>query len=336
MTGSCRSHDPVPQTLTVVVCTHNPRRHYITRVLEGLRAQTLPVSAWELLLIDNCNQPPLDSYLDVSWHPAGRIIREPELGLTPARLCGIREARGELLVFVDDDNVLDRTYLEEALQIASSKPFLGAWGGGIDPEFEIPCPPWARPYVHHLSLRQVETEQWSNMPYQSETAPWGAGMCVRLTVARRYAEVCRTCKYRSKLDRRGESLLSAGDSDLAFTSCDMGLGIGLFPQLRLTHLIPKERMGEDYLVRIAESVEFSALFLRFLRGEPCRAVALTTRRKIVERLRFLALGRLERRFHRASNRARERAMGLYAEICEGKLVEIHSSSDHCALESLVG
>ena len=40
------------------------------------------------------------------------------LGLTPARLRGIRESRGELLVFVDDDNVLERDYLEVALALA--------------------------------------------------------------------------------------------------------------------------------------------------------------------------------------------------------------------------
>jgi hypothetical protein len=32
----------------------------------------------------------------------------------------------------------------------------------------------------------------------------------------------------------------------------MGLGMGVFPQLRLTHLIPKERIAEKYLLRLVE------------------------------------------------------------------------------------
>ena len=51
---------------------------------------------------------------NISWHPNGRHVREDELGLTPARLRGVAEAVAELLVFVDDDNILDPDYLEQA------------------------------------------------------------------------------------------------------------------------------------------------------------------------------------------------------------------------------
>ena len=46
-------------------------------------------------------------------------------GLTYARLRGIKEASGDLLVFVDDDNVLDPDYLETVQRVAEEKPFLG-------------------------------------------------------------------------------------------------------------------------------------------------------------------------------------------------------------------
>jgi glycosyltransferase involved in cell wall biosynthesis len=93
--------------VSVILCTHNPRDDYLGRVLIGLRSQTLSFQHWEFLLIDNASNEPLADRFDLDWHPNGRHIREDELGLTQARLRGSSEAVAELLLFVDDDNVLD-------------------------------------------------------------------------------------------------------------------------------------------------------------------------------------------------------------------------------------
>ena len=71
--------------ISVVICSHNPREDYLRRVLAALKAQTLPKEQWELLLIDNASKEPLAGRW-VFWHPYARIIRENQLGLTPARL----------------------------------------------------------------------------------------------------------------------------------------------------------------------------------------------------------------------------------------------------------
>src|SRR5690349_9705551 len=115
--------------VTVIICTHNPRPDYLGRCLAALEAQTLYPDKWELILIDNASVPDRAPRPDLSWHPHTRLIHEGNLGLTPARLRGIREAKGSLLVFVDDDNVLNADYLEMALHIAEEKTFLGAWSG---------------------------------------------------------------------------------------------------------------------------------------------------------------------------------------------------------------
>jgi glycosyltransferase involved in cell wall biosynthesis len=38
-------------TATIIICTHNPRRDYLQRTLESLKAQTLSRDRWEFLLI---------------------------------------------------------------------------------------------------------------------------------------------------------------------------------------------------------------------------------------------------------------------------------------------
>src|SRR5204862_5153681 len=100
--------------LSVILCTHNPRPDYLASTLEALRNQILPQEAWELVLVDNASDPTVVSATRLGWHKNGRQVREEKLGLTPARLRGIAEAKGEMLVFVDDDNVLAADYLTEA------------------------------------------------------------------------------------------------------------------------------------------------------------------------------------------------------------------------------
>jgi glycosyltransferase involved in cell wall biosynthesis len=115
--------------VTVITCTHNPRSDYLAETIEALARQSLPLDRWEYLLIDNASSPERTPKVELSWHPEARMIREENLGLTPARLRGIREAQGNLLIFVDDDNVLDPNFLEQALRVAEEKPFLGSWSG---------------------------------------------------------------------------------------------------------------------------------------------------------------------------------------------------------------
>jgi glycosyltransferase involved in cell wall biosynthesis len=252
--------------LSVIVCTHNPRTDYLERCLDALKVQTLSADRWELLVVDNVCDSPLAPRLDLGWHPGARIIREDTLGLTPARLRGIAEATGALLVFVDDDNALAPDYLEVALHVAAEKPFLGSWSGACEPEFDAPPPAWLRRYWGHMALRQVDRDQWSNQPRAPETLPCGAGLCVRGDVARRYLMLNQTGQRSFQLDRTGASLVSGGDQDLAACACDLGYGVGVIAALRLTHLIPAGRLTLDYQARLAEGIYFSAVILAFLRG----------------------------------------------------------------------
>jgi hypothetical protein len=101
-------------------------------------------------------------------------------------------------------------------------------------------------------------------------------------VARHYAGKVNTDPLRRGLDRRGGSLSSAGDTDMSLCSCEIGLAVGMFPDLRLTHLIPKERLAVDYLIKLAKGLSQSNHLLRYiwegtlptdpaLAPPPCRA-----------------------------------------------------------------
>lgn len=253
--------------LSIIICTHNPRIEYFDRVLKALKAQTLPMEKWELLLIDNASVQPLCQKVDLNWHLNARHLREERLGLTPSRLCGIQAAQADTIIFVDDDNVLDADYLAIALQIGNQWPILGAWGGQAVAEFEEQPPDWTKPFWGKLAIREFNQDKWSNLIHQDETTPYGAGLCVRRIVAEKYAELIRKDPKRSKLGRTGKSLSACEDIDLAHTACDNGLGTGIFSALKLTHLIPSNRLQEEYLLRLIEGLTYSVTILESFRGK---------------------------------------------------------------------
>ena len=252
--------------VSVIICTHNPRADYLSDTLAGLAAQTLAHDAWELLLVDNASDEPMEGRFNLGWHADARVVREETLGLTPARLRGVAEARGELLLFVDDDNVLNPDYLEQALLIANERPWLGAWSGQCGGRFEQPPPEWTRRYWGNLVIREFDKDHWSNLPRLAATMPCGAGLCVRREVGRHYLELHKTGSRSIQLDRTGDSLLSGGDNDLAACACDLGLGVGLIAALKLQHLIAPGRFTPEYLSRLAYGIHYSSVLLDAERG----------------------------------------------------------------------
>ncbi|MBK5188624.1 MAG: hypothetical protein JJD97_10265 [Gemmatimonadaceae bacterium] len=141
-----------------------------------------------------------------------------------------------------------------------------------------------------------------------DTMPCGAGLCVRRAVADHYAALHREGKRPFALDRNGTSLLSGGDNDLAACACDIGLGVGIFGALRLTHLIPESRLREGYLLSLAENIALSSVILRSFRSPPGSITPPSLKRRVADTLRLLIMGRHERRVFRAVRRGERLAL----------------------------
>lgn len=300
--------------LSVAICTHNPRRDFLEQTLAGLRQQSLPLLEWEFLLVDNGSRAGAVKAEDWNWHPQGRLVAEPQLGLTHARLAAMTAAQADVLLFVDDDNVLESDYLERCLEVEQTWPILGVWGGSIVPQFEVPPQEWTRPYWYCLACREVRVTRWTNQTTTPDMVPYGAGFCLRRVVWEAYQKTVINDPLRLALGRTGTSLASAEDVDLWYESLGLGLGAGLFPQLRLTHLIPPNRLEPEYLLRLVESNHYCLTLLKCLRGEmPIPPVPKgwawikAKARSAIRELGLLRVPVFERRFRRAWGRGIARA-----------------------------
>ena len=173
--------------MTVVVCTHDPREDYLALTLGALKRQTLDHNEWELLIVDNASNRPLEQRVDLYWQRKARVVREERLGLFHARLRSFHEAEGEILVYLDDDNLLCSDYLDQARMAMIADSTLGAVGGKSIPRYEVPPPPWFAELGLDLACRDLGEEElyaaWP-APNQGERvyphcAPIGAGLVIR-------------------------------------------------------------------------------------------------------------------------------------------------------------
>ena len=121
------------------------------------------------------------------------------------------------------------------------------------------------------------------------------------------------------LGRRGAALTGGEDMDLALIADKMGLGAGLFPELRLTHLIRKERVQEPYLLRLVEGASYSFLMLsRRHRRETKGVLIKSWRRPFGILRRFLTHSPRKRRFYEATIRGEQRALVEFARLEEAE------------------
>src|ERR1051325_2688261 len=89
--------------LTVAIPTYN-RADFLRQTLAGIALQVFP-GEFEVLVIDNNStdhtRAVVAEFADA--HPAPRHVLETKQGLDHARNRAIAEARGEIIVFADDD-----------------------------------------------------------------------------------------------------------------------------------------------------------------------------------------------------------------------------------------
>lgn len=255
--------------ISVIVCTFDPVAEVFKQCLQTIDNAARNFEPFEIIIVDNNSAPAVTSlnfvndYLQ-NW-PNARIVAETNQGLTHARLRGIRESTGELLIFVDDDNFIDDDYFGKAATICNNFDFIGAFSGRVTLQYNARPEEWTKKYWGMLISRDLTENVWSNVPFNNDTMPNGAGLCVIREVANEYLRLYEDGRRNFVLDRSKNSLMSGGDNDLAMCACDIGKGMGLFKDLHLKHFIPANRFSLEYLSRLAYGIYYSFAVLQFMR-----------------------------------------------------------------------
>jgi glycosyltransferase involved in cell wall biosynthesis len=226
-------------SIDVVICTYN-NALLLDRTLDALGRQHVESDVnWAVLVVNNnCTD---DTEAVVRRHAAAfpvslTMVREPEQGLTPARLRGVTGTTGEWIAFVDDDCIVADDWIEGAAGFARKHPTCGGFGSRVTLDWEEPPPPYVKRYTwafaHQDHGPQPKTVQ----------SLAGAGFVVRREALVATGWVGR----RFLADRIGDKLISGGDVEMALR---LGANHELWynPSCRVRHRIPARRTTLRYL-----------------------------------------------------------------------------------------
>jgi glycosyltransferase involved in cell wall biosynthesis len=241
--------------VSVAICSHNGEKR-LARVLAHLKAQSTAQVPWEVILIDNAstdrtNEVARECWADDSPAPL-RIVSEPRLGLSYARVRAFNEARYELVSFIDDDNWVAPDWVSVASRAMSSDLSLGAILSFNRPVADGPLPQWFQRYCSYYAA-------WAG----GGSAPpphvlIGAGMTIRRAA---FAEMASSGFRPLATDRVGRSLSSAGDMELGYALMLAGWNIRLERDLQLQHYIAPNRLRWSYCRRLVRAEEESNVML---------------------------------------------------------------------------
>lgn len=253
---------------TVAICTYNGENR-VLEVLDKLRAQidTEQIS-WEIIVVDNNskdNTAKVIKEYQSSWsrpYPI-KYCFEPEQGLAFSRRCAIKEAKGSLVGFLDDDNLPAADWVIQAYNFGKSHPQAGAYGGQIHGKFEIKPPENFERIARYFALIEGEDTYCYNERYKStpkKMFPPGAGVVIR-----KQAWLKSVPEHQKITGVSGESLLTKGE-DLEMLSHIFYDGWELWfnKDMHIAHKIPKSRLDKDYIIRFFRGVGLSRYQTRII------------------------------------------------------------------------
>jgi GT2 family glycosyltransferase len=243
-------------TVSLVTCTHNPSAALFSRTVVAVASLVPPPGCdVEFVVVDNASAPPLKERLAefpaFTRMPGARIVSEPAPGLSAARRRGVRETRGDLIVWFDDDLVPAPDYLAKALAVANANRDVEVFGAGtIDVEFTDPVPAWVDSDMRaFFQQRRHERAEFGTPHSWVSYCPFGSGLVTRRVAAQRWSDAVDRGAF-TLTGRSGGKLTSGDDAQLIFSAVSAGGRIGVTPDLRLTHLIPGRRCTEAYIERM--------------------------------------------------------------------------------------
>lgn len=239
---------PYSHKISVVICTYN-RNELLELALRAIARQTIPQPDYEVIVVDNNPDyseliPLVEKYREWEFYrnpECLRLVQCPIRGLSYARNAGLSEAKGEWVLFLDDDALAESDLLEKYLDAINNHPDAGLIGGHIllqRPEkLEIPwLPGWERYWSHfETDLQDYKSvSNWADFP-------WGANWC-----ARRQA-LFQIGGFRGAYGRRGKDY-SGGEEIIAASLIQkLGYSVGVLPQARVIHQVDPARFTLEHL-----------------------------------------------------------------------------------------
>ncbi len=228
---------------SIAICTYN-RATLLSGTLQSLQKVVgIDQADVEVVVINNASTDNTPAVLDeFSSRLPLRHFYEAQQGHCFARNRAVQEARGQIVVWTDDDVELDSQWLAAYREATVAEQHV-FWGGPIIPRFLAPPPTWIRKNWTRLAGCYAERQLGSTPRLlTAECLPYGANFAVRHSHARQFG-------FNTQLGRKADNLVGEDERDFLLRLLASGCSGMWVPTATLYHLIPQERLRLDYISR---------------------------------------------------------------------------------------
>ena len=228
--------------VTVAICSWN-RAALLRETLKQMTHLERDDSFdWELLVVDNnsTDQTP-DVLAEFAERLPLRALREPKPGKSNAANLVVKEARGEYILWTDDDVLVEPDWVRKYVAAFRRYPNADVFGGRIDPWFEGTPPRWLREGFGKVAGVYAAVDLNRPGGVAPETFyPIGASMALRRSSHRRHP-------FDPSIGPQPGSSIRGEEWILVRDLRREGAEVVWVPDAIARHFIPRARQTESYL-----------------------------------------------------------------------------------------
>ncbi len=250
--------------ISLIICCYNSKE-VIKETLESILNNSINQSiSFEIIIVDNASTDGTGEYIKEIWENFQmpyelKLLYEHKPGLIHARKTAVLSASYDILIFCDDDNRLDSTYIQKAFDVMIANPKIGACGGCGEADLgQEVRPDWFHGIISEgFAIGKQANSNFSQIS-TNRLYLYGAGLVIRKCILDR---IFHKNIQLLLTGRNGNKVLAGDDSEISFYTLFMGYELWYFEELKFKHLIVSKRLNVNYLFKMYEGFGRSLPYL---------------------------------------------------------------------------
>jgi glycosyltransferase involved in cell wall biosynthesis len=212
------------------------------------RQELPPDVGYEVLVVDNNSSDDTAAVARKFTEQPSSIFRyvfEPAQGLSFARNRGTKEARGEIVAFIDDDAIADPDWLAQLLTTYEREPRAACVGGKVVLQF----PPGLLPDWYDSRLDGFLSAR--DLPYgparSDRDFPHGVNISFRKACLLQVGSFYPLLGWGGRV---GKVRLPGEETEMCLRLMRAGHEVVFQPAARVLHIVPPQRLRKEYFLKL--------------------------------------------------------------------------------------
>lgn len=240
--------------ITIIICAYNSQNTLEEIIKSIVNQEGYNLYIDKFLLIDNNSSDNTKKIIKKYEKKFFNIkyFFEPKQGLSYARLKGVLNTKSEWIAFIDDDNILNKNWIKEAINYIEKHPEIGVFNGAVIPKIREKLNNKEKIHLKiaykALACTHLKKEDIKNGFNRSN---FGAGLVARTKELKKLA----TQGWLRKTGRKGKKVSSGEDTEMINYIISKGFKTGFNDKMIISHIISKKRLDLKYLKKLYKSFQ---------------------------------------------------------------------------------